>query len=104
MSGGYFDYTQFRLNDAVDQLKQLVDRNDSTERDEYGDQIGHHYSPETIDEIHCAIELTKLAAMYIHRIDWLVSGDDGEETFHERLLEDIENLERVVEERSNADV
>ena len=36
--------------------------------------------------------LCKIAAAYAQRIDWLVSGDDGEECFHERLKDDLEGL------------
>ena len=31
----------------------------------------------------------RAAAIYAQRIDWLVSGDDGEETFHQRLAEEL---------------
>jgi hypothetical protein len=31
------------------------------------------------------------ALIYAQRIDWLVSGDDGEDTFHARLAEDLKN-------------
>jgi hypothetical protein len=30
-----------------------------------------------------------LAKIYAQRVDWFLSGDDGEETFHERLKEDL---------------
>ena len=30
----------------------------------------------------------------LHRIDWLVSGDDGEDTFHARWKEDMAALDR----------
>ena len=32
-----------------------------------------------------AIKILRTAAIYAHRIDWLLSGDDGEESFLERL-------------------
>jgi len=28
-----------------------------------------------------------------HRIDWLMAGDDGEDTFHERLANDLAKLQ-----------
>lgn len=34
----------------------------------------------------------KLANIYLHRIDWLLSGDDGEDSFHSRLKEELLNL------------
>jgi hypothetical protein len=32
------------------------------------------------------------AAVYAQRVDWLLSGDDGEETFLERLKKDLDKL------------
>ena len=36
------------------------------------------------------LEALERAAIYAQRIDWLVSGDDGPESFIERLEEDLE--------------
>lgn len=38
------------------------------------------------------IELLKKAQVYAQRIDYLLSGDDGEDNFHLRLKEDLANL------------
>ena len=35
----------------------------------------------------------KKAAIYAQRIDWLVSGDDSEESFHARLKRDLKAIE-----------
>jgi hypothetical protein len=32
------------------------------------------------------------AQIYVQRIDWLVSGDDSEDSFHQRLAQDIQRL------------
>lgn len=48
-----------------------------------------NYSEETLREFRNGIEAIKKAQVYMQRIDWLLSGDDGEETFHERLAEDL---------------
>jgi len=37
-------------------------------------------------------EIIKLAQIYMHRIDWLLSGDDGEESFITRLAKDKSKL------------
>ena len=34
----------------------------------------------------------KVAAIYAQRIDWLLSGDDGEESFKRRLKEELDAL------------
>lgn len=53
------------------------------------------YSEETIKEFRKGIDILKKAQVYAHRIDWLMSGDDGEENFHKRLKEELKELEEV---------
>jgi hypothetical protein len=36
-----------------------------------------------------AVSLLKQAYVYTQRIDWLVSGDDGEDDFHHRLANEL---------------
>lgn len=97
MSGGHFDYTQFHIGQIAEQVEDLIRVNDSTEVNEYGDMIGRHYSPETIREFKAGLIRLQEAAIYAQRIDWLVSCDDGEEQFHSRLAEDLQQLK----ERNN---
>lgn len=49
----------------------------------------NNYSKETQKEFDNAIELINRAYIYAHRIDYLISGDDGEDTFHERLHREL---------------
>ena len=49
-----------------------------------------NYSKLTIETFRQGIGWLKLAAIYANRIDWLISGDDGEESFHERLQKEID--------------
>lgn len=51
------------------------------------------YSEETIKEFRKGIDILKRARIYAHRIDLLMSGDDGEESFHKRLKEKLKELE-----------
>jgi hypothetical protein len=39
-----------------------------------------------------AVKVLKIAQVYAQRVDWFLSGDDGEESFLRRLDEDLENL------------
>ena len=55
------------------------------------------YSEETLQEFRRAIDVLKRASVYAHRIDWLISGDDGEETFHKRLKKDFDKLNKEKE-------
>jgi hypothetical protein len=45
-----------------------------------------------------------LAQIYVQRIDWLVSGDDGEDSFHSRLDADFEALDRRLGDSDGLDV
>ena len=91
MSGGFFNYDQYKLGYIADSIEQLVRDNNSTELNDWGNPKGHNFTPETIKEFEQAIRFLKQAVIYAQRIDWLVSGDDGEDTFHERLQEDLDN-------------
>ena len=88
MSGGHFDYQQYRMNDIATEIENLIKNNEK--EDEWGH--ANNYSEETIVEFKKGVELLKRAQVYAQRIDWLVSGDDGEECFHRRLKEDLEEL------------
>lgn len=93
MSGGHFDYKQYALHDIADQIQNVIDNNHSVEKNEWGENKGRAYKPEVIEEFAMAVRILRCAAVYAHRIDYLLSGDDSEESFMERLLEDLEKLQ-----------
>ena len=86
MSGGHFNYKQYQLGYMADEIEELILKN------ECGDTIDHHYEKDTIIEFMKAVELLRKAQVYMQRIDWLVSGDDGEDSFHKRLANDLNQL------------
>lgn len=90
MSGGHFDYNQYKIGYIADEVEQLILTNTSKELSDWGDCKGRHYSPETIAEFNRALHILKIAQVYAQRIDWLVSGDDSEDSFHTRLAVDLE--------------
>lgn len=92
MSGGFFDHGQYTLDQIAADIEDEIYYNDSEEVNEYNDKKGNGYSEETIQEFKLAVWYLKQAFVYTQRIDWLLSGDDGEETFHERLKKDLEKL------------
>ena len=87
MSGGYFDYSQHNIQDIIDTLEQVIQ--DRGKYDEEWDYTMHEYSDETFEKFEEALTTLKKAHIYTQRIDWLLSGDDGEESFHERLKEEM---------------
>lgn len=81
MSGGYFDYDQYRLSDMVHKLEKRKERINQLDEDPF-DSL-------TEGLIEDAINITELAQIFLQRVDWLLSGDDCPETFKERLKEDM---------------
>jgi len=93
MSGGHFNYQQYRLHDIAQQITELIESNDDATKDQYGDTIGRGFSPETIAKFRDAVHALRIAEIYAQRVDWLVSCDDGEDGFHRRLADDLAKLE-----------
>ena len=96
MSGGHFDYNQHWINDIIDSIQYEIDNNNVNPNPDWISQeewenVYHsqNYSKNTIDQFKKGIYYLKMAYIYAHRIDYLLEGDDGEETFRSRLIEDI---------------
>ena len=49
---------------------------------------------EVLEEFKKGLKILKKAAIYAQRIDWLLSGDDGEDSFKRRLKEELDELEK----------
>jgi hypothetical protein len=92
MSGGHFEYAQYKVQMIADQIEALILYNSSNEKNEYGDVKGRRFTSATITEFTVAMKLLQQAYVYAQRIDWLVSGDDGEDSFHKRLKSDLYKL------------
>jgi hypothetical protein len=104
MSGGRFNYQQYRIKDIANEIKkEIYNSGRKKTESELREEKKYHYDPtfvpdpahyeypeEVINEFKKAYSLLRLAEIYAHRIDWLLSGDDGEETFIKRLNDDIE--------------
>jgi hypothetical protein len=84
MSGGAFNHNDYHIRDIARQIEEII--RDNEERPVY--------DAETINHFRETVKLLHRADVMVHRIDWLISGDDGEDTFHKRLREDLERLER----------
>jgi nicotinic acid mononucleotide adenylyltransferase len=86
MSGGRFNYLQYRLFDIEEEIQKIIKNNNVT--DEWG--YSHSYSEETLEKFREAIHTLDRARNMAQRIDYLVSGDDSQESFHKRWKEDVE--------------
>ena len=92
MSGGHFDYWQHHISHIADEIDTLIFHNGSTDVDEYGDRKYQEYPPDIIEAFKRGVNLLREAYVYAQRIDWLVSGDDGEDSFRKRLKADLDGL------------
>ena len=113
MSGGSFDYYQWHIDDIANSIENYI-YGHSIDEDRIEEYIKDHwledkekedvlknkhtlpnsygFSKETIKEFKKGLAILKKAYIYAQRIDWLLSGDDGEESFHKRLKEELDNL------------
>ena len=101
MSGGHFDYDQHKIGYIANSIETLIEGNKKEVADEdrwdevWDDRIYYYdYPDEVIEKFKEGVELLRKAQIYAHRIDWLISGDDGEQTFLERLKEQLDNYEQ----------
>jgi hypothetical protein len=110
MSGGHFDYLQHRFEwEIIEPIQEWIDRNGKEKSEEelkddynwYGDDLDkfhYKYPDDIIAEFKNAIHHLKMAQIYTQRIDWMVSGDDSEDSFRQRLKEDLEEYKNKQDE------
>jgi len=93
MSGGHFDYHQYRIREIADSVEDIIRKNGKKKeyeiKNSWEDEYYYEYPPEVINQMKEGLDILRKAEIYTQRIDWLVSGDDGPETFLERLKEDL---------------
>jgi len=89
MSGGHFEYSQYRVREIAEDIDRLIATNDDTTTNEWGYRNGYGYPPEIIDRFKEAAHTLERAADMAQRVDWLVSGDDGPECFMSRWDKEV---------------
>ena len=95
MSGGHFEYRQYILEDIINKIEETqadVNTKPITEDGEWSyynfveDKEGFNLICNT------AKFYLEMAQVLAHRLDWFLSSDDGEESFHQRTVEDIDKV------------
>ena len=99
ISGGYFEYQQYRLGQMADELEDAIYRNENPEE---GSWTSYELDGNTINEFKNAIKALRVAQVYVHEIDYILSGDTGEERFHERLTIKLNALNNTVSNQDNS--
>lgn len=98
MSGGHFQYKQYELKYIADEIEQLIRYNGSDEVNEYGDKLFQNFSEEIIEEFKRGEKIIREALVYAQRIDWLISGDDGDHSFLIRLKAELDAIKATLPE------
>ena len=83
MSGGHFDYKQHHIRDIADNIERVIAKNAESE---------YRFDDKTIVRFIEGVKALRVAEAYAQRIDWLLSGDDGEATFWQRLKADLKEI------------
>jgi hypothetical protein len=82
MSGGHWNYEQHTIMRLADTIDCELDEGEMSE-----------YSEQTQARITECVRALRIAGTMLTRVDYLVSGDDSEETFHARLQVELDKLE-----------
>ena len=99
MSGGHFEYKQYQVNELAEEVNRLIAKvyrtrgsiknsPDDPCHPDYNWDRYYLFTDETLAKFVEARDTLRKAAEMIQRVDWLVSGDDGEESFHRRWEEE----------------
>ncbi len=106
MSGGAFDYSQRTIELIADDIEQTILEAGRKIPDEILEEQRYRYSREipseeqfypsynrkTMDIMKRAVYVLRLAYIYAQRIDWMLSGDDGEDDLVRRLNQELYEL------------
>ena len=107
MSGGTFDYKQYSIREIAEKIEQIILNSgrpktqeelrswekDNSWYERYPEDMNYYKFPDDIiEEFKTGVDILKKAHVYAQRIDYLISGDDGEESFRERLKEELDQL------------
>lgn len=94
MSGGHFDYKQFAVQSIAEEIQGVIDNNyvKRVNKQDWESEHYYEYPKEVIKEFKKAVKQLQKARVYAQRIDWLLSGDDGIETFFKRLKEELDTV------------
>lgn len=107
MSGGHFDHKQYWINDIADSIERELNRQGKEKpKDElycnkeyyaeYPEEKFYPiYSDVVQEKMREAVKQLRIVAIYAQRIDWFLSGDDSEESFIERLDEELNEINNL---------
>jgi len=105
MSGGKFNYAQHHIRDIYESIEDELERQgkprpkkelwyDKEYYEKYPeDAFYFSHREDVLQEMRNAVYYLKMAYTYAQRVDWYLSGDDGDDNFLERLNEELAEIE-----------
>ena len=102
MSGGVFEYNQYKIRMIWEEIQNELDKQGQEKQVAHWEKEYYEKYPEArFEEVYRedvqqifkdGIESLKKAEVYAQRIDWYLSGDDGEDSLVSRLKSDLDKL------------
>jgi len=93
MSGGSLDYGYSKIEMITDLIEEEIAQNGK--EDNWGYKVDH--SDAMIEAMLDTIWELKKASVYAKRLEWYLSGDDGEDSYFERIKEDMKEVQEQFE-------
>ena len=87
MSGGRFDYVQYKFDDVAESIRGYREREMRHSDFPLPDDIAAKFEE--------AARTCEIAARMVQRVDWLLSGDDGEDSFRQRWKDEVESMQKA---------
>ena len=95
MSGGHFEYVEFRIEEAAREIARLIRINTNVypPPNAFGyAEDTYSYPPDIIARFkETSVALQRAAAM-LRRVDYLICADDGEDSFRIRWEEELKGV------------
>jgi hypothetical protein len=91
MSGGYFEYKQYYIDQIAEDLERRIEKAKNKEQGDFG--YSYEESDRVIEKFEEILYQIKRASIMAQRVDWYLSGDDGEDSLFRRLEEELEELD-----------
>lgn len=93
MSGGTTSRIHYQISEDIDLIEHHINQ------EEWASLDDTYYSDKVINQLKQSVNLIKQAQIHLHRIDCLLSGDDSEESFINRLNEDLQKLKQEFDDK-----
>jgi hypothetical protein len=84
MSGGRYEYKQHHIRDIYETIESTLEQQGQDAGLDWNGEpyTNEVYRPDVEQAMKEGVEILKKAYIYAHRIDWFLSGDDGEDNFY----------------------